>query len=196
MSHGCLSYWGSTVYGTVIVAFPGHLTISIIDQAAWGLSELSLSAYARRHIFVWQGPLCNMLPAKVSEDFLFATSSIRLLFLVVNILASGKYVFTAILIFHLGISVFHYHTNWDLTWLWICAYLMAEDGILLWFLSYQVTIMKSPKERQLSMGAFKGNRYTLKRDNSIKFAFVPSEKGSTLRGKKLLPVGANSVLFE
>ena len=42
---------------------------------------------------------------------------------------------------------------------------------------------------------FKGNGYTLKGDNSV-IDFACFEKGSTLKGKNLLPVGANSFLLE
>ena len=42
------------------------------------------------------------------------------------------------------------------------------------------------------MFSFKGNEYTLKADS----VFLPSEKGSALKGKNLLPWGANSFLLE
>ena len=40
------------------------------------------------------------------------------------------------------------------------------------------------------------NWYIFKGDNSLKFVLLPSEKGSTLKGKNLLPRGANSFLLE
>ena len=42
---------------------------------------------------------------------------------------------------------------------------------------------------------FKGNGYTLKGDNSV-IDFACFEKGSALKGKNLLPMGANSFLLE
>ena len=39
--------------------------------------------------------------------------------------------------------------------------------------------------------SLKGNRYTVRGRNSLKIALSPSEKGSTLYGKNLLPLGAN-----
>ena len=40
----------------------------------------------------------------------------------------------------------------------------------------------------LNFTVFKGNGYTLKGDKPVKIVFVPSEKGSTLNGKNLLPL--------
>ena len=46
-----------------------------------------------------------------------------------------------------------------------------------------------------NMIKFKGFGYISKGDNSLKIVLFPSEKGSTLNGKNLLPVGANSLLL-
>ena len=42
---------------------------------------------------------------------------------------------------------------------------------------------------------FLWNWYTFKKDNSVKIVLLPSEKRSTLKGKNLLPLGANSFLL-
>ena len=43
---------------------------------------------------------------------------------------------------------------------------------------------------------FKGKGYCFKGSNSFKIVFLPSGKGSSIKGKNLLPVGANSFLLE
>ena len=40
------------------------------------------------------------------------------------------------------------------------------------------------------------NGYIFKGDQSDKWILLPSEKGPTLKGKNLLPIGANSFLLE
>ena len=56
--------------------------------------------------------------------------------------------------------------------------------------------LKDGRERiMLARLGLKGNGYTSEDDISIRFCF-PSEKGSTLKGKNLLPLGANSFLLE
>ena len=41
----------------------------------------------------------------------------------------------------------------------------------------------------------KDNRHTIEGDNSVKIVFLPFKKRSTLKGKNLLPLGANSFLL-
>ena len=47
----------------------------------------------------------------------------------------------------------------------------------------------------ISTNTMKGSEYTYNRGNYVKIIWLPSEKGSTLKGKNLLPVGANSFLL-
>ena len=42
----------------------------------------------------------------------------------------------------------------------------------------------------------KGDAYIVRVGNSVKLILLPSEKESSLKGKNLLPVGANSFLLE
>ena len=48
----------------------------------------------------------------------------------------------------------------------------------------------------LSLNSFKENECTFRGGNSVKMVLPPSEKGSILKGKNLLPEGANSFLLE
>ena len=43
---------------------------------------------------------------------------------------------------------------------------------------------------------FKRNGYTFKGGNFVKFILSPPEKESTLKGKSLFPLGANSFLLK
>ena len=68
----------------------------------------------------------------------------------------------------------------DICWLSMstCTFLNTHDHF-----SREITVLKA-------------NGYTLQGGDSIKMILLPSEKGYTLKGKNLLPWGANSFLSE
>ena len=68
----------------------------------------------------------------------------------------------------------------------MCTSILARD---LTVCQYHMSCVKRK-------GVFNGKCISFKGGNSVKIVLPPFRKGSTLKGKNLLPLGANSFLLE